>query len=181
MWLSALAGTAANIWGMEQAKNAQQKSDAYNQQRMNNLSSWFNKEYYQNYLDSAGAKAQIARLNQQMKDSSKTLQNSAVAGGATPEAVIASQGEMNKGYNDAINNLVSIGDQRKDNVMFRYQGLMQPLEANQMNILQGKVNNWGQFAQNIGGATKGLMEAFGTGGNGGFGDTANIGDVAKYR
>ena len=166
MWapiLTSALGTAANMWGQSQANKAAKQYEAFNTDRMKQLDSWFNKEYYQNYLDSATAKSALARFQNQMKDRQEALKNSAVAGGATPEAVIASQGESDKAYNDAVNNLVGMGDQRRDQTMYRYKGLMQPLEANQANILGNRVGQWQTFANNIGGAMKGLNDVWAAG------------------
>jgi len=157
-------GLVGNIYAQNQANEAEKKYEAFNTNRMKDLDSWFNKEYYQNYLDSTTAKSALSRFNAQMKERQEALKNSAVAGGATPEAVIASQGESDKAYNDAVNNLVGMGDQKRDQTMYRYKGLMQPLEANQANILGNRVGQWQTFANNIGGAMKGLNDVWAAGG-----------------
>lgn len=141
--------TAANIWGQAQSAKAAKEAENYNTSRMNNLTGWFNKEYYGNYLDGGVAKAAMARYQANMKQQQDALKNSAVAGGSTAEAVIANQGEQNRNYNDAVNNLVGMGEQKKENVQTRYQGLMQPLENNQANILAGKVQNGQNVVNNV--------------------------------
>jgi len=156
-------GTAANIWGQYQANKAAGKAEAYNKQRMNDVGSWFNKEYYKNYLDTDAARSGLSRLNTQFKDASKSLANQAVAGGSTPEAVIAQSGQNQKSYADAVTGLVGAGDQRKDQLNYQYQGMMQPLQANQANILAGKVNQWNQFGQNVSSASGNILNAWANG------------------
>lgn len=158
-------GTVAQGWGMLQGNKAMKRFDQYNTNRMNQLDSWFNREYYQNYLNSATAKSALARLRAMMNDRQGALKNTAVAGGATPEAVIAGQGDSMKMYNDAINALLGMGDQRRDQTMYRYQGLMQPLQQNQMNSLMGKVNMWNQFGTNVTNSMNGLNNAWANSGS----------------
>lgn len=159
----AALGVAGNIFGQFQANKAMKKSDAYNKQRMNDVGSWFNKEYYKNYLDTDAARSGLSRLQTQFKDASKGLANQAIAGGATPESVIAQSGQMNKTYADAVTGLVGAGDQRKDMIKSQEQQMMQPLEANQANILAGKVNQWGQFGQNVNSASGNILNAWANG------------------
>jgi len=161
--IGAGVGAAANIWGQSQAEKAARKSEAYNKQRMDQLGSWFNKEYYRNYLDSDAARAGLSRLQTQFKDANKSQANMAVAGGSTPEAVIAQSGQNQKSYADAVTGLVGAGDIRKDQTMYQYKGLMQPLEANQANILAGKANQWNQFGANVNGATSNILNSWANG------------------
>lgn len=156
-------GTAANIYGQFQANKAAKKSEAYNKQRMNDVGAWFNKEYYGNYLDSNAARAGLSRLQTQFKDASKSQANMAVAGGSTAEAVIAQSGQNQKSYADAVTGLVGAGDARKDHTMYQYQGMMQPLEANQANILAGKANQWNQFGQNVSSASGNILNSWANG------------------
>lgn len=161
--VTAAAGVAGNIYGQIQANKAAKRAENYNAQRMNDVSAWFNKEYYGDYLNSLGGRSALARLDTQFKDTQKGLQNNAIAGGATPEAVIAGAGQVNKSYGDAINGLLGQGDIAKQRAMYSYQGLMQPLQTNQANMLAGKVNQWNQFGKNISGATSGILDAWANG------------------
>jgi len=165
-------GLGANIFGQIQANKAQKQSDMYNQQRMNDVSSWFNKEYYGNYLNTDIARSALGRIDRQLKDSNKIVQNQAAAGGATPEAVIAQTGKTNNAYADAVSTLVGQGDERKNQAMYQYRGLMQPLEANQANILAGKVNSWNTFGNNVSSASGNILNAWA---NGAFDKKTNMG------
>jgi len=156
-------GAAANIFGQWQANKAAKKAEAYNKQRMNDVGSWFNKEYYKNYLDTDAARSGLSRLQTQFREASKGVANMAVAGGATPEAVIAQSGEMNKTYADAVTGMVGQGDIRKDNLKAQQQGMMQPLENNQANILAGKVQGWNQFGKNVADTSGNILNAWANG------------------
>ena len=161
--VTAAAGVAGNIYGQIQANKAAKKAENYNAQRMNDVSSWFNKEYYGDYLNSLGGRSALSRLDSQFKDTQKGLQNNAIAGGATPEAVVAGANQVNKSYSDAITGLLGQGDANKQRALYSYQGLMQPLQANQANILAGKVNQWNQFGKNVSSASGGILDAWANG------------------
>lgn len=161
--ITAGLGTAANIFGQIQANKAAKKSEAYNSQRMNDVSAWFNKEQYGNFLNSDMARSTLSTINRQLKDSNKVVQNQAAAGGATPEAVIAQTGKTNDVYANAVNSLVGVGDERRNRAMYQYQGLMQPLQANQANILAGKVNSWNTFGNNVNSASGNILNAWANG------------------
>ena len=160
---TAAVGVGTSIYSSVKANKAQKKLEANNASRMNDVGSWFNKEYYKNYLETDAARSGLSRLQTQFKDASKSQANMAIAGGSTPEAVIAQSGEMNKTYADAVTGLVGAGDARKDNINYQYRGLMQPLEANQGNILAGKVNQWNQFGQNVSSSQGNILNAWANG------------------
>lgn len=160
---TAAIGTAANIYGQFQANKAAKKAEDYNRQRMNDVGSWFNKEYYGNYLNTDAARSALGTVSRQLKESNKVVQNQAAAGGATPEAVIAQTGKTNNVYADAVNTLVSQGDERRNRAMYQYQGLMQPLQANEANILAGKANQWNTFGKNVSSAGGNIISAWANG------------------
>jgi hypothetical protein len=152
--------TAGNLYGQSQSQKAQARTDAALGQRMNDLDSVFNKNYYQDYLDTDVARSAISRMNTQMKDSATALRNSAVAGGATPEAVIAGQGELQKRYNEALGNMAGMGTQYKDNMLNRHDILQQSLFGQKYNALQQQVNKWGNFQSNVTNASNGILGAW---------------------
>lgn len=160
---TAAISTGANIFGQIQANKDQKKANAFNTQRMNDVGSWFNKEYYGNYLNTDIARSALGRIGRQLKDSNKIVQNQAAAGGATPEAVIAQSDKTNNAYADAVSTLVGHGDERKNQSMYMYKGLMQPLEANQANILAGKANSWNTFGSNVASSSGNILNAWANG------------------
>lgn len=157
---SAILGTAGSIYGQIQAGKAQKQAEGFMNQRSNDLASWFNNNYYQNYLDSSAARSGLSMLNKNMRDASQVMQNQAAQGGATPEAVIAQQGELQDKYQNAINQLLAVGEQRKDNYENRYLGMKNALADQKQQLLFNKAANWQQFQNNLNGAMGNVAMAF---------------------
>lgn len=152
-----------NIYGQVQANKAQKKAENFLAQRRNDLGAMFNKDYYQNILDTDSVRAGLSQLQKNMKEAGKVISNTAVQGGATPEAVIAKQGNMQDKYQNAVTNMLSIGQQHKDNALSRYQYMTQGLDNQQQGLLQSKADSWNNFSNNIGGASGGLLNAWAMG------------------
>jgi DNA-binding helix-hairpin-helix protein with protein kinase domain len=160
--LTTAAGLAGQAFGLAQSANANKKAESYLQSRMNSLSSKFTTDYYQDFLDTEGARSTMNRLNTQFKDMAQNIKGSA-ASGSTAEAEIAAKDNIQQRYADAVSNLAGMGTQRKDALLARYQGNMGNLENQKMGILQQKAANWSTFGGNVGQASEGVLKAWGMG------------------
>ena len=152
-----------NIYGQFQANKAQKQYDGFIKQRQNDLNAKLNTSQNQNYLDTDSARSALEQVRKNMVESRKATTNAAIQGGATPEAVIATEGNLNDKYQNAIGSIVSQGEQLKQRDKYMYEGMGQTLDNAQANSLAGKVNQWGQFGQNVGGAASGIMNAWANG------------------
>lgn len=158
--ITAGLGLAGSIFGQIQAGKAGKQAENYMQQRRNDLGSWFNNSYYQDYLNTEGARAGLSLLQKNLQDASKILQNQTAQGGATPEAVIAQQGVLQDKYQNAINQLLAVGEQRKQGVENRYLGVKNSLDDQRQQLLFNKAANWQMFQNNLNNALGNVASAF---------------------
>ena len=160
-----------NIYGQVQANKAQKKYDNFLTQRSNDLTAKLNTSQNQDYLDTDASRSALEMIRKNMKATSKAVANSAVQGGSTPEAVIATEGKLQDKYQNAIGAIIAQGDQLKQRDKYLYENMAMNLDNQKAMGLAGKVNQWGQFSQNVGGAASGIMNAWA---NGAFDRNNNI-------
>lgn len=163
-FVSAGLGVAGSIYGQIQANKAQKKYDGFLTQRRNDLSAKLSTSLNRDYLDSDTSRSALELVRKNMKEARNATQNTAIQGGATPEAVIATEGKLQDKYQNAVGSLVAQGDHLKERDKMMYEGMGMNLDNQQAGSLAGKVNQWGQFQQNVGGATSGIMNAWANGG-----------------
>ena len=109
-------GLASGIYGGIKSANAakEQKKLIGEQQAKNDA--WYNRNYYQNYLDSSESRAAIKRVEDTMKRRNEQAQATAAVTGGTPEAVLAQQENDQKLMSDTITGLAARADARKDSI-----------------------------------------------------------------
>jgi len=98
-----------------------------------------------------------------MKEVSKATANSAVQGGSTPEAVIATEGKLQDKYQNAVTGLLMAGQNQKQHDKYLYESMGMNLDNQMAGNLAGKVGQWGQFGANVNAAGGGLMNAWANG------------------
>lgn len=101
--------------GVKAAKSAKDQQKAIEQQRAKN-DAWYNRNYYQNYLDSSEAKAALKRVEDTMRRRNQEAQATAAVTGGTQEAVLAQQENDQKLMGDVVGNLAARGDAVKRQV-----------------------------------------------------------------
>lgn len=107
---------ASGIYGgIKASKAAKKQEQLINNQEAKN-DAWYNRNYYQNYLDSSESRAAIKRVEGTMKKRNQEAQATAAVTGATPEAVLAQQENDQKLMSDTIGNLAARSDARKEQV-----------------------------------------------------------------
>ena len=127
---------SGNIFSQKRAAREARKRERFLEQRRNDLASQFNRDYYTNYLDTDAARASLNQMQKNMKEASSVLANKAVQGGATPEAVIAQQGMLQDKYQNALNDLTQIGEQKKQADKARYMAMSYALDNQKDGMLQ---------------------------------------------
>lgn len=165
-------GMLGSVYGQYQANKLQKKYDNQLQQRQDNLNAKLNRSQYTNYLDTVPAKSALSIIRNNMRDNTKALANSAVQGGATPEAVIAQQGKQQTGYQNAVNSLLGQGENMKYRDKYLYESLGQNVDNLKLGSLQSKIQSWQNFGQTMSGAAGNVSSAYGAGAFGSpYGDT----------
>ena len=165
-WVAA-AGTAftvgTQIFTQQKANKAQAKSDAFLQQRRNDLTSKLNASQNRDVLSTDSSRAALALIQKNMKETRTATQNSAIQGGATPEAVIATEGKMQDRYQNAIGAITQHGDELKQRDKYLYENIGQNNDNLYAGSLAGKIAGFGQAQENINGAASGIMNAWANG------------------
>nr|DAE86711.1 MAG TPA: N-terminal domain in RTX protein [Caudoviricetes sp.] len=128
--IGAVGGLASGIaGGIKSAKAAKQQQELINEQARKN-DAWYNRNYYQNYLDSAEAQAAMKRVENTLKKQNQEARATAVVTGATPEAAVAQQQANNEILDNVATDLAAQGTARKANI----DAINQQNENNIMNM-----------------------------------------------
>ena len=114
--IGAVGGLASGIaGGIKSAKAAKEQQKLIDEQERKN-DAWYNRNYYQNYLDSAEAQAAMKRVENTLKKQNQEARATAVVTGATPESVVAQQQANNEILDDVTTSLASQATARKANI-----------------------------------------------------------------
>lgn len=114
--IGAAGGLASGLFGgFKSSKEAKEQEKLINEQERKN-DAWYNRNYYQNYLDSAEAQAAMKRVENTLKKQNQEARATAAVTGATPEAAVAQQQANNEILDDVTTNLAAQGTARKANV-----------------------------------------------------------------
>lgn len=137
-------GLASGLFGGSQASKAAKKQERLiNEQEAKN-EAWYNRNYYQNYLDSSESRAAIKRVEDTMKKRNQQAQATAAVTGGTPESVLAQQENDQKLMSDTVGNLAARADARKEQIDAVNQ-------QNQQNIANARM---GQYQANESGGSQ---------------------------
>ena len=161
---TAAVGVGASIYGQIHANKQQKKAEIYNKARIQQADNWFRENYYKDYMESDIARGTLEKLSKRFRDSNEANANTSVAGGGTPEAVIANAEQTQNQMNNATLSLASAGQQWKDNLDVMHQNQLTPLQNNEQSILNNGVAQWGNFQSSVGDATAGVLNAWAYGG-----------------
>lgn len=114
--IGTVGGLASGIaGGIKSAKAAKEQQKLIDEQERKN-DAWYNRNYYQNYLDSAEAQAAMKRVENTLKKQNQEARAAAVVTGATPESVVAQQQANNEILDDVTTSLASQATARKANI-----------------------------------------------------------------
>lgn len=130
--LGTVGGLASGIFGgIKSAKAAKEQQRLIDEQESKN-NAWYNRNYYQNYMDSTEAQAAMKRVENTLKKQNQGARATAVVTGATPEAAIAQQQANNEILDETATGLAAQATARKAQVEAIDQ-------QNQNNIFQARV------------------------------------------
>lgn len=144
-----LAGGLAQsiIGGVKSAKAAKTQKKLIQTQRNKN-DAWYNKNYYQDYLNRSDSQAAIRRVEDFMKKRNKNAAATATVMGSTPEVVAAQQQNDQKLMADTMGSIVAQGSVYKDRIQARYQQQDNALTGAQIQQAQLDENGGAQLASN---------------------------------
>lgn len=111
--LGAVGGLASGIFGgIKSAKAAREQQRLINEQESKN-NAWYNRNYYQNYMESAEAQAAMKRVENTLKKQNQEARATAAVMGSTPEAAAAQQQANNEIQDNTATGLAAQATQRK--------------------------------------------------------------------
>lgn len=111
--LGAVGGLASGIFGgIKAAKAAREQQRLINEQESKN-NAWYNRNYYQNYMESAEAQAAMKRVENTLKKQNQEARATAAVMGSTPEAAVAQQQANNEILDNTATGLAAQATQRK--------------------------------------------------------------------
>lgn len=111
--LGAVGGLASGIFGgIKSAKAAREQRRLINEQESKN-NAWYNRNYYQNYMESAEAQAAMKRVENTLKKQNQEARATAAVMGSTPEAAVAQQQANNEILDNTATGLAAQATQRK--------------------------------------------------------------------
>lgn len=108
-----MGGLASGIFGgIKSAKAAREQQRLINEQESKN-NAWYNRNYYQNYMESAEAQAAMKRVENTLKKQNQEARATAAVMGSTPEAAAAQQQANNEILDNTATGLAAQATQRK--------------------------------------------------------------------
>lgn len=108
-----MGGLASGIFGgIKSAKAAREQQRLINEQESKN-NAWYNRNYYQNYMESAEAQAAMKRVENTLKKQNQEARATAAVMGSTPEASVAQQQANNEMLDNTATGLAAQATQRK--------------------------------------------------------------------
>lgn len=114
--LGAVGGLASGIFGgIKSAKAAREQQRLISEQESKN-NAWYNRNYYQNYMESAEAQAAMKRVENTLKKQNQEARATAAVMGSTPEAAVAQQQANNEILDNTATGLAAQATQRKTQV-----------------------------------------------------------------
>lgn len=134
--VSAVAGIAGGIMGNIKAGQAAREQQRLIESAKRDEQAWYDRNYYQNSIDSSSGRAAIKRVEDTLKKRSETAQATAAVMGGTPEAVLAQQANDQQLMSDTVGNLAEQDTARKAQIDAQHQNNQQNFNAQQMQQLQ---------------------------------------------
>lgn len=163
--LASAAGATAS--GIKRRKSLRKQRRILNQLNAEN-ENMFLKDYYKDFMDDPSSRAYLKRIEKNLYEKSKGIENSAIATGATHENILAQKQANNEVMSDAINNVVVNHEAKKDRTKERYLQRKDAIASGNMNLeatnSESQAQNWANLGSNLSGSLGSLASAYLQGG-----------------
>ena len=139
-------GLASGIFGgIKSAKEAKKQQALINEQEKKN-NEWYNRNYYQNYMDTTEAQAAMKRVENTLRRQNEQARATQTVMGGTPELAVAQQQANNEVLADTATGLAAqstarkaqvdaINSQNQNNITQQRIGQSQATEAGNANLM----------------------------------------------
>ena len=149
--IGAAAGIASSIFGGVSAANAAEEARKERRQAESKEQAWYNRRYYEDYLDTAAGQNLVRRAKDYAKENWRKAAGAKAVAGGTDAATAMAKESGNKMMGDTIANIAAADSQRKaqvDNMhMQNEQRFAQQRQAEQLQRAQN-ITNAAQSASN---------------------------------
>lgn len=114
--IGAIAGIGSTIYGAVKQSQAAKKEEALMAKQAAANEAWYNRNYYQDYLNTVGAQNAIKRYRDLLAEQTKEARARQVITGGTPEQAQAVAEAGAEGYSNLVGNLAAQGEAQKQAV-----------------------------------------------------------------
>lgn len=114
--IGAIAGIGSTIYGAVKQSQAAKKEEALMAEQKAANEAWYNRNYYQDYLNTVGAQNAIKRYRDLLSEQTKEARARQVITGGTPEQAQAVAEAGAEGYSNLVGNLAAQGEAQKQAV-----------------------------------------------------------------
>lgn len=168
-------GAASGLAGLIKGGKARREQQALLNKQAASNEAWYQRNYYQNYLDSTEAKSAMKRVEDTLRRRNQQAQAQGAVTGATQEAVLAQQENDQTALADTAERLASKGDAIRRQVDMTNQQNKANINSQQMQ--QAMLNEQGgqQLLGNAGSLIGSALSAFGAMGGSGSSAGTNTG------
>lgn len=144
---------AGQIFGAVKGAKENKKNQNLINSQMEENEADKNNTVNKSFLDTNAAKDSVRMANENLIDNQKRVAGNAAITGASDEAKVAQQSNVNKNYNDTMSNIASNATQYQENNKRMYQGRKGQLNQLQMQFNAQKAEN----ASNLSGNASDLL------------------------
>ncbi len=126
--IAAAASIAGSVASTSAANKRLRKADRMTSDKEKRLSDWYQAEMGANTLDRPDAQAALRQVRENNREAMKVAETDAIKRGMTDEAKVAQAAKLNRGYADAVAQIVASGQRHKDQVQQQYMAELGNIE-----------------------------------------------------
>ncbi|GAB6119217.1 hypothetical protein [Dysgonomonas termitidis] len=139
--IGGVVGLGASLIGGNKAAGQRKLMEDYLNRQDTENKSFYNANALSDYTQRTDVQNLMKQLRDNLGRQNKTIANTAVVTGATPEQQAVAKEQANKAISDTYANIGAMGRQWKDRVTDRYLSRRESIANQRMNIMQGKAQS----------------------------------------
>jgi len=159
----AAASLLANLYGQKKAGDAANDQSNLVNGQIADLTSWYDTQKNQPYVDSNVGRSVINRALETFKQQAKNAESTAAVTGASDEAQIAVKGNSQNALGDVFSKIAAYGTQRQDDAENNYRSNLGRLLYTKMGLQGQQAQSGANLAGNSASFMAGLAPLFASG------------------
>ena len=157
------AGLLANLFGQYKSGQANNANMGLVNGQIADLTSWYDTQKNQPYVDSNVGRSVINRALDTFKQQAKNADSTAAVTGASDEAQIAVKGNAQNALGDVFSKIAAYGTQRQDDVENKYRSNLGQLLYSKMGLQSQQAQSGSNLASSSASFMAGLAPLFASG------------------